>query len=110
MLLFGPASMEVDIEDGWESIRPLEMEPLKVVQALLTSGGGGWFATVIRPRLATAKGTVDGEPRQGPEPSGAESSCSWSASMDEEGRPVVMLMRNGEQSSFRMPEPRDRTE
>ncbi|MDF2838121.1 MAG: heparinase, partial [Paenibacillus sp.] len=62
MLLFGPSSMEVDIEDGWESVRPLEMEPLKVVQALLTLDGGGWFATVVRPRLAAVLGTVDGEP------------------------------------------------
>lgn len=103
MLLFGPESMEVDVEDGWESVRPLEMEPLKVVQALLTSEGGGWFATVIRPRLAASgAGALEAEDAPGTEP--GEAGHYWSATLDEEGRRVVTLIRNGKRSSFRIPE------
>jgi hypothetical protein len=98
LLLFGPASMEVDVEDGWESIRPLELEPLKVVQALLTSDHGGWFATVMKPRLGDADGQSLGIDAR------SNSEGGWSAELDEEGRPVVTLMRNGRLSSFRLPE------
>jgi len=97
MLLFGPASMEVDVEDGWESIRPLELEPLKVVQALLTSDHGGWFATVMKPRLGDADGQSLGIDAR------SNSEGGWSAELDEEGRPVVTLMRDGQLSRFRLP-------
>lgn len=109
MLLFGPASMEVDVEDGWESVRPLEMTPLKIVQGLLTSEDGGWFVSVVRPRLA---GSVSGEFKSEDVP-GLESTGAWggwSVDLNDEGCPVVTMSRNGELSSFRMPESHEEAE
>ncbi|MBD2867222.1 heparinase II/III family protein [Paenibacillus arenilitoris] len=97
MLLFGPPSMEVDVEDGWESVRPMSMEPLKVVQALLTLDNGGWFATVMKPRLAAGGESDDGSPASGLD-------RNWFAAADEDGRPAVTLRRDGDQTTFRMPD------
>lgn len=49
LLLLGPPSLELDVEDSWESVVSMALQPLKVVQGLLTAQGDAWFATVMKP-------------------------------------------------------------
>lgn len=88
LLVFGPDAMEFDVEDSWESVLPMTMQPLKVLQSLLTSKDGAWFITVLKPF-------------QG---SGSLRPAEWSVSADEYGRPVLSLNRTGELSLFHMPD------
>lgn len=104
MLLFGPAAMEVDVEDSWESVRPMAMEPLKVVQGLLTSEDGGWFVTVMKPALGAEGLGADRDESQGGSSATGLLPAEWSAALDERGRPVLSLRRGGAVRTFAMPE------
>lgn len=88
LLLFGPQGMELDVEDSWESVHPMTMTPLKVVQGLTASDKGSWFATVIRPHAGS----------KGLEPS------HWTIHEDGAGNPALLLRRNGEEKTFVLPE------
>lgn len=88
MLLFGPEGLTVEAEDSWESLRSMTMQPLKVLQGLLTSGEGAWFITVMKP----CRGGCMLQPAE------------WSVSMDALGSPVVNQSRNGAITRFQLPE------
>lgn len=87
MLVFGPESMKLDVEDSWESVHPMTMQPLKVVQSLLTSQEGGWFITVLKP----CRGNGEFMPAE------------WSIRMDAHNVPVLSLNRAEEKKDFHMP-------
>ncbi|MFC3802624.1 alginate lyase family protein [Cohnella sp. GCM10012308] len=70
LLLFGPASMKLDIEDGWESHRTKSKLPLKVVQGLVRADTPVWFITVIRPSGAKEKLTPEAWTLQAGDPDG----------------------------------------
>ncbi|WP_138755944.1 alginate lyase family protein [Paenibacillus sinopodophylli] len=88
MLVFGPEAMEFDVEDSWESVHPMTMQPLKVLQSLLTAKEGAWFITVLRPCL----GNSEFMPSE------------WSLRMDARSLPVLSLNRANEKKEFHMPE------
>jgi hypothetical protein len=75
VLMFGPNSMEFDIEDGWESVKPLKFEPLKVLQGLLTTDDEAWFITVLKP----FREKIAMEPH------------AWSLDRDDLNRPVLLF-------------------
>lgn len=87
ILVFGPEALEFDVEDSWESVHPMTMQPLKVLQGLLTSTEGAWFITVLRP----CRSNAELQP------------VEWSVSTDESGHPVLSLSRTGEITRFHMP-------
>lgn len=87
MLVFGPEALEFDVEDSWESVHPMTMQPLKVLQGLLASSDGAWFITVLRPH----RGRGELKPAE------------WSVSTDELGHSVLSLNRTGEITRFQMP-------
>jgi uncharacterized heparinase superfamily protein len=86
MLLFGPAALELDVEDSWESLVSMTMRPLKVVQGLVTSEEDAWFITVLKPKVDDA----------GLEP------AEWSVSNDENGVPVLSRNCAGEIKRYMM--------
>ncbi|MNJ76170.1 hypothetical protein D3C77_733950 [compost metagenome] len=66
----------------------MELEPLKVVQGLLTTDEEAWFVTVLSPY----KGQRKLQPEQ------------WSVLFDEDKRPVLHLRRAGDSQAYKMPE------
>ncbi|CAM4224121.1 hypothetical protein PAAL109150_16485 [Paenibacillus alkaliterrae] len=76
------------MEDSWESVHPMMMQPLKVIQGLLTSEEDAWFITVLRP----CRGSSELRPAE------------WSVGIDERGRPVLSMGRTGDISCFHMPD------
>ncbi len=55
LLLLGPPSLELDVEDSWESVVSMSLQPLKVVQSLLTAQGDAWFVTVMKPHIGGSR-------------------------------------------------------
>ncbi|WP_341279632.1 alginate lyase family protein [Paenibacillus sp. FSL H8-0537] len=89
MLVFGPPELELDVEDSWESVHQMKMQPLKVLQGLLTTeNAGAWFITVMKPSLGTQQ----------------LQTSEWSVSIGEHGHPVLSLNRDGQLAVFAMPE------
>lgn len=89
LLVFGPPELELDVEDSWESVHQMKMQPLKVLQGLLTTeNAGAWFITVMKPSLGTQQ----------------LQTSEWSVSIGEHGRPVLSLNRDGQLAVFAMPE------
>ncbi|MGO4546275.1 heparinase II/III family protein [Paenibacillus sp. 2TAB23] len=88
MLVFGPESMSMDVEDSWESVLPMTMQPLKVLQSLINSSEGTWFITVMRP----SQGSGELQPAE------------WSIQLDEWKPPVLSLNRADRHTRFVMPE------
>ncbi|WP_019637839.1 alginate lyase family protein [Paenibacillus fonticola] len=88
LLLFGCQGTELDVEDSWESVESLKLDPLKVVQGLLTTGEKAWFITVLSP--------YQGQRKLQPE--------QWSVVLDEADRPVLHVQRAGDSTSYTMPE------
>ncbi|KQO16691.1 alginate lyase family protein [Paenibacillus sp. Leaf72] len=89
LLVFGPPELELDVEDSWESVHQMKMQPLKVLQGLLTTENeGAWFITVMKPSLGTQQLAIS----------------EWSVAMDEQGRPVLSLNRDGRLTVFAIPE------
>ncbi len=87
MLLFGPESLELDVEDGWESLVSMTMHPLKVVQGLVTSEQDTWFITVLKPTSGEGRGL---------------DASAWSVAMDENGLPVLNRRTAGAATAFHM--------
>lgn len=89
LLIFGPAGLALDVEESWESVQPMTMTPLKVLQGFVASTSGAWFATVLKPH--------DGCLRLNP--------AAWSVQTDDgRGIPALQLRQDGRTSVFRMPE------
>ncbi|MBB3114448.1 hypothetical protein FHS18_006569 [Paenibacillus phyllosphaerae] len=86
MLVFGPKTMELDVEDSWESVHPMTMAALKVVQGLLTTAEDGWFITVLKPFVG------EGELRP----------AEWQVHA-EHGQPVLSWIRGREAAYFHLP-------
>lgn len=118
MLLFGPQGMELDVEDSWESVHPMTMTPLKVVQGLVTSTEGAWFATVLKPLADGVKPAANaGEMAFRADAAGVEERpkqqeiglpfSQWQVSLDGANRPSLTLTRDDRVQHFTIPDKQD---